>query len=136
MSCTNEDKIDLIREHEDDKHLQVVMEGCYNCKYFRKLYKHPLNTIEELKGSISTEAPIFACTVFYEVEGDDGLIILTDKYDQCEMFEEVGKSKETGLSEQQVRSTIKKLISTNEITSNATNEQQTNNKQSTTTKER
>ena len=30
-------------------------------------------------------------------------------------------SKETGLSEQQVRSTIKKLISTNEITSKATN---------------
>ena len=89
--CINEDKIDLIREHEDDKYFgdeEIVMEHCFNCKYFRKLYKHPLNTIEELKGSISTEAPIFACTVFYEVEGDDGLIILSDKYDQCEMFEE------------------------------------------------
>ena len=89
--CINEDKIDSIREHEDDKHFKdekIIMEYCYNCKYNIKLHKHPHNKIEELKGSIKEEAPIFACSVFYECEGESGLIILDDKYGSCEMFEE------------------------------------------------
>ena len=89
--CINEDRIDLIREHEDDKYFgdgEIVMGYCYNCKYFRKLYKHPLNTIEELRGRILDEAPIFACSAFYECEGKNGLIVLDDKYGSCEMFEE------------------------------------------------
>ena len=94
MSCINEDKIDLIREHEDDKYFdkeEVIMEYCYNCKYNQKLYKHPHNVIRELKGSIKDIAPVFACTVFYECEGENGLIVLDDKYGSCEMFEEVRK---------------------------------------------
>ena len=91
MSCINEDKIDSIREYEDDKYFndeKVIMEYCYNCKYFRKLYKHPLNTIKELKGSILDEAPIFACSALYECEGENELIVLEDRYGSCEMFEE------------------------------------------------
>lgn len=84
--------MDRIIEHEDDKHFQdekVIMEYCYNCKYNIKLHKHPSNKTIELKGGIRDEASIFACSVFYECEGENGLIVLDDKYGSCEMFEEI-----------------------------------------------
>ena len=92
--CKNEKDLDIIREFDDVRYCQdenIIMEYCYNCKYNLKLYKHPHNKIKELKGSIEEEDPIFACSVFYETEGDKGLIVLEDKYGSCEMFEERGE---------------------------------------------
>ena len=89
--CINEEKCDDIREYDDDKHFQsedIVKENCVTCIYKVKLYKHPNNKIEELKGSIMQECEVFGCSGLMELEGDDGMVILTNDRECCEMWEE------------------------------------------------
>ena len=89
-NCINEESCDSIREHDDDKHFQsedIVEESCKTCRYKVKLYKHPNNKVAELKGSIMQECEVFGCAGLMEIGEDDGMVVLTDDNDCCELWE-------------------------------------------------
>lgn len=63
-----------------------VIEGCINCRSHISLSKHPWNSSEKLKGRISEDTGLFACTVENEMDGNRRGVVFDYNGGSCEVF--------------------------------------------------